>query len=94
MAAAGIVSLQLLGHYDDPAVVPALEYLSKVPVEWKRNQVQYFYYFHYYAIQANYQAGGKWWDDWHPRVREMLSRYLGEEVIDLFLVVAPTGRRE
>jgi hypothetical protein len=71
MAAAGVVSLQLLGHYDDSTVTPALEYFTNRPVEWKRNDLQYFYYFHYYAIQATYQAGGKWWDDWHPKVREM-----------------------
>ena len=34
--------------------------------------MQYFYYFHYYAIQALYQAGGKEWNDWHPHVRELL----------------------
>ncbi len=37
-----------------------------------RRNPNYFYYFHYYAIQAFYQAGGKEWNDWHPRVREML----------------------
>ncbi len=31
----------------------------------------YFYYFHYYAIQANDQAGGKYWNEWHPRVRKL-----------------------
>ena len=28
--------------------------------------------FHYYAIQASYQAGGATWNDWHPKVRELL----------------------
>ena len=71
-SAAGVVSLQLLGRYDDPSIPKTLDYLSKIPVEWKRNSVQYFYYFHYYAIQANYQAGGKHWNDWHPKIRELL----------------------
>ena len=30
------------------------------------------YYFHYYAIQATYQAGGQHWANWHPRIRELL----------------------
>jgi hypothetical protein len=28
--------------------------------------------FHYFAIQASYQAGGATWNDWHPKVRELL----------------------
>ena len=35
----------------------------------------YFYYFHYYAIQAFYQfdgPNGKRWNAWHPQVRDLL----------------------
>ena len=71
-AAAGIVSLQLLGHGDDPSIPKALEVLNKVPVEWKTGPANYFYYFHYYAIQAQYQTGGESWNAWHPRIRELL----------------------
>ena len=83
-SAGGTLCLQLLGHYDDPAVAPTLAFLNTVPVRWEANDpqqngkdrkgppVQYFYYFHYYAIQAFYQAGGKEWNDWHPDVRELL----------------------
>ena len=75
MSAAGILSLQLLGQYQDPTIKPALDYLAKMPVEWKKGRIRYFCYFHYYAIQAHYQAGGSYWSNWHPRVREMfLSR--------------------
>ena len=71
--AAGILSLQLLGHYNDPTVTKALDWMSTLPVKWSTaGGINYFYYFHYYAIQANYQAGGKHWNQWHPRVREML----------------------
>ena len=70
--AAGIVSLQLLGKYNDPSIAPSLEYVNKLPVEWKAGSIGYFYYFHYYAIQAQYQAGGKSWNEWHPRIRELL----------------------
>jgi hypothetical protein len=70
--AAGILSLQLLGKYDDPSIPKALAYLSQIPIQWGTGGPQYFYYFHYYAIQATYQAGGKHWNDWHPRIRELL----------------------
>jgi hypothetical protein len=69
--AAGILSLQLLGKFDDPTIPKAVGELAKVPIQWG-TAVQYFYYFHYYAIQASYQIGGKQWNDWHPKVREML----------------------
>jgi uncharacterized protein YfaS (alpha-2-macroglobulin family) len=69
--AAGIISLQLLGRYDDSSIAPALDVLNKFPVQWQSPQVNYFYYFHYYAIQAQYQAGGASWNEWHPRVREL-----------------------
>ncbi|HJT79036.1 MAG TPA: prenyltransferase/squalene oxidase repeat-containing protein, partial [Gemmataceae bacterium] len=71
-SAAGTLSLQLLGQPDDPAVKRALDYVATVKVAWQGSGANYFYYFHYYAIQANYQAGGKYWNDWHPRVRELL----------------------
>jgi len=75
-SAAGVVSLQLLGYHNDPTIPKALDYLSTIPVQWKiGGGVSYFYYFHYYAIQANYQAGGQYWSNWHPRVREMFLKH-------------------
>ena len=68
-SAGGVLSLQLLGHYDDPTVPPTLKFLSAIPVEWGGSNPQYFYYFHYYAIQAFYPAGGKEWNACPPRVR-------------------------
>jgi hypothetical protein len=73
MSAAGVVSLQLLGRYDDPRIEPTLDLLSRVPAEWGNSGgINYYYYFHYYAIQANYQAGGEYWENWHPRMRRLL----------------------
>ena len=69
--AAGILSLQLLDKYDDPTIPKALEALRKYPIKWDAS-VPYFFYFHYYAIQASYQTGGQHWNDWHPKVRELL----------------------
>ncbi len=70
--AAGAVSLQLLGYHEDETIPGALDYLASLPVEWGNGgDISYYYYFHYYAIQANYQAGGKYWANWHPRVREL-----------------------
>jgi hypothetical protein len=71
-SAAGTLSLQLLGKPDDPQVIRTLDYLAPTRVAWQGGGANYFYYFHYYAIQAFYQGGGKHWNEWHPQVREML----------------------
>ena len=72
-SAAGVLSLQLLGKYDDPEVAKALDFVDKIQFRWDNEPgLEYFYYFHYYSVQAHYQAGGKRWDEWHPRLRELL----------------------
>jgi hypothetical protein len=68
--AAGILSLQLCGNYDDPAIEKAIEYLAKQPLQWQTSE--YFFYLHYYAIQGFFQFGGNPWNSWHPRIRELL----------------------
>jgi hypothetical protein len=78
-SAAGVLSLQLLNKYDDPGIPKALAYLGTIPVQWGGGNPQYFYYFHYYAIQAHYQAGGKEWNAWHPRVRELLLEHQNKD---------------
>ena len=71
--AAGCLSMQLLGAYNDPQIAKSLDYVTAVVrPTWKAGGTSYFYYFHYYAMQAFYQHGGKHWNEWHPAVREML----------------------
>jgi hypothetical protein len=72
-SAAGCLSLQLLGAYNDPHIGKTLDWIAgAVKPKWKGGGAGYFYYFHYYAMQAFYQHGGKQWNEWHPGVREML----------------------
>jgi hypothetical protein len=76
-SAAGVLSLQLLGKPDDPGIPKTMDYLKSflraTPKEqWENHGLQYFYYFHYYAMQAEYQYGGAHWNDWHPKVRDAL----------------------
>jgi hypothetical protein len=78
-SAAGALSLQLLGKSDDPNIPRTMKYLETIPVQWGGGNPQYFYYFHYYAIQAFYQAGGNSWNNWHPRVREMLLAHQNKD---------------
>ena len=69
--AAGILSLQLAGRPESEMVTKALDYLATHPIRWGG---QYFYYTHYYAIQAQFQAGGASWNRWHPQIREVLLK--------------------
>lgn len=75
--AAGVLSLQLLGRFDDPNIPKSMEVLhgylkNSNREQWESSGLQYFYYFHYYAMQAHFQFGGKHWNDWHPRIRDTL----------------------
>ncbi len=67
--AAGILCMQLLGAFDDPAVTKGLDWLDNVNYQ---KDIPYFWYMNYYAMQAHFQAGGKYWAHWHPKVRKFL----------------------
>ena len=67
--AAGLLSMQLFGAFDDRAVAKGLAYLAKVPF---KPTIAYFWYANYYAMQAHFQAGGSHWANWHPKIRTML----------------------
>lgn len=67
--AAGILCMQLLGAFDDPAVTKSLEWMAKMKY---RSGIAYFWYMNYYAMQAHFQAGGQRWASWHPTVRRFL----------------------
>ena len=69
-SAAGALSLQLLGLYDDPDVAKALESLQKR--DYRPQMDEYFHYMNYYAMQAHFQAGEGPWALWSPRVRTIL----------------------
>jgi hypothetical protein len=79
-SAGGTLSMQLLGKGDDKTVQDTIGFLQRAygPIDqplnigWGAGPVQYFYYFHYYAIQGQYQHGGDAWARWHPAVRKVL----------------------
>jgi len=66
--AAGTLSMQLMGLFDDPSVKAGLDYLDKLT--YGPATMDYFYYGNYYAMQAAFQAGGEYWERWHPRARD------------------------
>jgi hypothetical protein len=78
-SAGGALSMQLLGQANDPNVPRTIAYMQTIPIVWGPGSLQYFYYFHYYAIQAHYQHGGKEWNEWHPKVRDMLLTHQNKD---------------
>ena len=67
--AAGCLSMQLLGAFDDEAVTKGLDYLNQQNYQ---PNIGHFYYMSYYAMQANFQAGGEYWAHWHRMSRDWL----------------------
>jgi hypothetical protein len=43
-----------------------------LPVGDRASRAGHFYYGHYYAVQAMWQAGGDRWDRWYPTIRDLL----------------------
>lgn len=75
-SAAGTLSMQLLGQYDDETVLKGLAYLDKNQM---RAGAAWFYYTQYYAMQAHFQAGGDAWNNWHPKIRDVLLKTQNED---------------
>jgi len=75
LTGAGVTCLYGAGEYDSKEAKKGLEYLKKYLARY-RGQGRYGHYFygHYYAAQAMYQAGGKHWEFWYPKVRDQLLR--------------------
>ncbi len=77
--AAGVVALNTAGIYSGPEVEKGLNYLlDKRPVRRPmfRGDLpdMYYYYGHYYAVQAMWTAGGEYWKRWFPLIRDELLK--------------------
>jgi prenyltransferase beta subunit len=72
-SAAGVVALYSAGIYEGPVVERGLTYLDRfLPRGPAAAQDAYFFYGHYYAVQAMWQAGGARWQQWYPAIRDLL----------------------
>ena len=76
LTAAGITALHGAGVYDDEDIQRGLDYLVRRHHVFRRQfSTHYFYYYgHYYAVQAMFIAGGNYWRTYHERIqRELLD---------------------
>lgn len=71
-----VLSLLMGGERDTPECQNGLDYLLQRPYnranEWPYRE--HFYYAMYYVTQAMYQAGGTYWKQWFPNIRDILVR--------------------
>jgi hypothetical protein len=79
-SAAGVASLYYAGHFQGNDLDRGLKYLKQYnPGRNSRTgnpdlmemEGQY-YYGNYYSVQAMFLAGGDYWADWYPGIREQL----------------------
>ncbi len=69
--AGGTYAAQLAGQRDSEMVAKSLRYLEKQDPGIFGN-ASYYFYVHYYAIQAMVQAGDEQYAAWYPKIRDAL----------------------
>lgn len=86
--AAGVVALYSAGVYKGKSVEKGLDYLMKncrpggARPNMNNNQemLMHYYYGHYYAAQAMWIAGGRFWSEWYPAIRDELVNHPDRQV--------------
>ncbi len=75
LAACGAVSLMSLGHYDKRTIKKVLDFtLNNLPDKKITDYNFHYFYGHYYAVQAFFFYGGKYWEKyWSKVIREILE---------------------
>ena len=69
-SAGGVCALCSLGDYNSEAIHRGLDYLRR-----NHGKVNLFpYYAQFYCAQAMFQAGGSYWREYFPRIRDLLIR--------------------
>jgi len=83
LTAAGVTALHGLGIYSDELIKKGLNYLSSNLASFNREPSPthgantghyYFWYGHYYGVQAMYTAGSPYWEPYFTELRAQLFR--------------------
>ena len=70
-SAAALVALYTSGVHEGDVIDRGLEYMMQFrPSGFQNRDSQHYYYGHYYAAQAAWHAGGDYWEQWYPAVRD------------------------
>jgi hypothetical protein len=78
LTAAGVTALNGLGIYSDELIKKGLDYLSGQLDQFNNDHAgsghYYFWYGHYYGVQAMYTAGSPYWEPYFEKLRDQLLR--------------------
>lgn len=78
LTAAGVTALHGLGVYSDELIRSGVDYLNRevdhFNRQWGRSGHYFFWYGHYYGVQAMYTVGGRDWQNYFEKLREFLIR--------------------
>jgi hypothetical protein len=76
LTAAGVTALHGLGIYSDALIRKGIDYLNDeidpFNRRWGRDGHYFFWYGHYYGVQAMYTQGGRDWQNYFTRLRTVL----------------------
>jgi hypothetical protein len=74
LTAAGVTTLYAAGEYDSPIIRDALDYMDRqvdsFSSDWQGHY--FFFYGHYYAVQAYYITGDPKWTKYFRTIKELL----------------------
>ena len=68
----GTLALEICGEHASPEAVAGAEYLLKHPPQWSS---EYFFYEVYYAPQAMFQVGDKYFRGYYPKLAQVLLEH-------------------
>jgi hypothetical protein len=73
-SAAGVASLYYAGIFEGNDITRGLDYIKQfTPGKGASGDAEgHYFYGHYYAVQAMFLAGGNYWADWYPAIRDQL----------------------
>lgn len=72
-SAAGVAALYYAGIFEGKEIENGLNYLKAfTPGKNSGRNEGHYFYGHYYAVQANFLAGGDYWAKWYPAIRDEL----------------------
>jgi hypothetical protein len=74
LTAAGVTTLYAAGEYDSPVIRDALDYMDRrLELFSQSNRGHYFFYYgHYYAVQAYYITGDPKWTKYFRHIKQTL----------------------
>ena len=72
-SAAGVAALYYAGVFQGNDLKKGLEYVKQfTPGKGDAGNEGHYFYGNYYAVQCMFLAGGDWWAEWYPAIRDEL----------------------